>query len=96
MELLAQTGMTDRSIILSANPELLYIFRTYSGEAGNRIPVATTTTDVWQRIQQYHLVNAYSSYGGTPLGYIKIYDYSPLVGRKNKAADSYHTRVSTK
>ena len=96
MRLLAQTGMTRRCIMHSANAELLSVFRTYAGEEGQLIPVSTTTLDVWKKLQPYHLQNAYSSYGATPFGYAKIYDYSPLVGRKNKAADSYHTRVSTK
>lgn len=92
MRLLNKYGMKDRCILLGGSAGRLKGFRDAAGGEADSIPVAAVGT-IWPELKALNLPNAYSSYSVTPFGHISGQDYSPLVGRKNRAVDSYHTRV---
>ena len=89
---LEETGMKDRCMVISFSANLLKAFKTHAGEAGVSIPIAPLGT-AWSQLKTMNLPAAYESYSRTPFGFISLQDYSLIVGRKNKAVDSYHTRV---
>ena len=90
---LEATGMKDRCIVISPSAPLLKAFRNGAGEAGAMIPIGPTNNDVWQIAKTYNLPNIFATYKSTAFGTMLTWDYSPLVGRKHRAVDTYHTRV---
>ena len=92
LRLLNKYGMKDRCILLGGSAGRLKGFRDAAEGEADSIPIAAVGT-IWPELKAMNLPNSYSSYSVTPFGHISGQDYSPLVGRKNRAVDSYHTRV---
>jgi len=93
VRLLEAAGMKDRCIVISPSAALLKTFRNGAGEAGASIPIGPTNNDAWEIAKTYGLSNIFASYKSTAFGTMLTWDYSPLVGRKHRAVDTYHTRV---
>ena len=92
LRLLNKYGMKDRCILLGGSAGRLKGFRDAAEGEADSIPIAAVGT-IWPELKALNLPNSFSSYSVTPFGHISGQDYSPLVGRKNRAVDSYHTRV---